>query len=31
MEQMLIKANIPQDKFKIRHRYLTENGILVSL
>ena len=33
MEQMLIKANIPQDKFKIRHRYLTENedfGITLS-
>ncbi len=33
MEQMLIKANIPQEKFKIRHRYLTENedfGITLS-
>ena len=31
--QMLIKANIPQDGFKIRHRYLTENedfGITLS-
>ena len=33
MEQMLIRANIPQEKFKIRHRYLTENedfGITLS-
>ena len=33
MEQMLIKAKIPQEKFKIRHRYLTENedfGITLS-